>query len=401
MRRFATGRAFLLLLSGLWTSIAPAEASPYKITDLGGPDGRIASTVGLSLNERGQVAGAWAEDRPSSPSAAYESHPYFYDPTAGGKVTLPAVVSPSGGDPGGYDGRYLGHAFSGLDDAGRAVAGSRDGAVSFDSATGRFTDVAGPAGFLSNSGVMIGTKEVEPIGGWGNFVPVSSQDGRVSDLGLPPGAVGAQVQGINDVGDVLVRAAMSPGEFNRYFVLSGSGGTWTDLGSSTGTAINDQGVVAGNLGFDAQGRPSHAALIAPGGATTDLGTLPGDAFSYAYGINNLGHAVGLSYAENANWLYRGFLYRDGTMTNLNDLIDPASGWSIRWGLAINDRGQILALGVHDDREGVVLLTPDGLATSPDPVFPEMPETPVPEPSSLLVFGGLALGLGVAQRRRRA
>ncbi len=400
MLRSAAVRMGLALLGGLGCWASSAWASSYKITDLGGPDGRLAYTWGLSLNNRGQVAGAWAENRPASPSVATEYHPYFYDPTQGGKVTLPAVVSPSGDDPGGYDRRYVGYTYTGLNDAGRAVTDSRDGAMSFDAASGRLAPVAGTAGFLSDSGAMVGTKQVDPIGGVANFVPVSSQDGRVEELGLPPGAVGAQVQAINDVGDVLVRAAMSPGVFNRYFVLSG-GGTWTDLGAAYGTAINDRGVVAGNLGYSPEGTPSHAALIAPDGTATDIGALPGDSYASAYGINNRGEAVGLSFPENANWMYRGFLYKDGKMIDLNDLVDPASGWSIRWGLAINDLGQILALGVFDDREGIALLTPDGMDAPPAPAFPDLPEVPVPEPSTLLVFGGLALGVGLARRGRRA
>lgn len=399
MRRSAAVRVVLSLLGGLWCWASPAWASSYKITDLGGPDGRL-SMGSLSLNNRGQVAGSWAEDRPSSPSVATEYHPYFYDPTQGGKVTLPAIVSPSGDDPGGYDWRYVGYSYTGLNDSGRAVTSSRDGAMSFDAATGRLAPAAGTAGFLSDSGAMVGTKQVDPIGGMANFVPVSYRDGQETELGLPPGAVGAQVQAINDVGDVLVGAAMSPGAFDHYFVLSGSG-AWRDLGASYGAAINDHGVVAGNLGFDAQGQPSHAALIGPDGTATDIGALPGDPYAIAYGINNRGEAVGLSFPENANWMYRGFLYQDGKMIDLNDLVDPASGWSIRWGLRINDLGQILALGVLNDRERIMLLTPDAMDAPPDPVFPGLPEAPVPEPSTLLVFGGLALGVGLARRRNRA
>ena len=78
------------------------------------------------------------------------------------------------------------------------------------------------------------------------------------------------------------------------------------------------------------------------------------------------------------------------MTNLNSLIAASSGWTIKWGLSINDRGQILALGDNGSMERVVLLTPDGLPTPPDPVLPEMP---VPEPSTIVVFGCLAGALG--------
>ena len=83
MLRSAAVRMGLALLGGLGCWASSAWASSYKITDLGGPDGRLAYTWGLSLNNRGQVAGAWAENRPASPSVATEYHPYFYDPTQG------------------------------------------------------------------------------------------------------------------------------------------------------------------------------------------------------------------------------------------------------------------------------------------------------------------------------
>ena len=39
-----------------------------------------------------------------------------------------------------------------------------------------------------------------------------------------------------------------------------------------------------------------------------------------------------------------FLYADGSMTDLNSLIDPASGWTIHSASDINDHGQIAATG---------------------------------------------------------
>ncbi|HZW31463.1 MAG TPA: hypothetical protein VFF52_12200 [Isosphaeraceae bacterium] len=356
-----------------------SAASPYTITVLDGNDGSL--TFPLFLNNLGQVAGTWNQF--SGPHGAGGDHPFFYDPTAGGKVTLPGIISPSGQNPGSY--AFPGW-ISGLNDLGQVVGTDNTGTFLYDSKTGQMTSLPGPAGLITNSGEVIGTEQVAPLGGWANFHPYSDQNGSLQDLGVPPGAVGAQVQAANHLGQVLVQAAMTPGAFDHSFLLSG--GKWTDLGNFYGAAINDQGTIAGNTGYVA-GQPTHAAVIPAGGSPIDLGTLPGDTFSSAYGINNQGQVVGLSFSQNSTNLYQGFLYQNGVMTNLNSLLPANSGWTIRWGLAINDQGQILALG-ENGSEQVVLLTPPGLPTPPDPVFPEMP---VPEPSTFVVFGCLAGALG--------
>src|SRR5260370_19472918 len=77
----------------------------------------------------------------------------------------------------------------------------------------------------------------------------------------------------------------------------------------------------------------------------DLGTLGGcqELFcSMATGINNSGQVVGRAHLPSR--AETPFLYRDGVMMNLNDLIsDP--GWRIRLATTINDAGQIVGVAV--------------------------------------------------------
>ncbi len=125
--------------------------------------------------------------------------------------------------------------------------------------------------------------------------------------------------------------------------------------------------------------------------------MPGDSQSTPEGINNAGQVVGISYnALNGGSSWQGFLYQNGTMTNLTSLLPPGTGWKVTSGIAINDQGQILALANSANGvEHTILLTPPNLPASPDAVFPLMP---VPEPSTLVVFG--VIGLALAARELR-
>jgi probable HAF family extracellular repeat protein len=86
---------------------------------------------------------------------------------------------------------------------------------------------------------------------------------------------------------------------------------------------------------------------------TDLGTLPGGDYSDAHSINASGQVVGTSTSALG---LRAFLWTsaDG-MVDLNTLIPSSSNLVLTSAVAINDRGQILALGsknhdlAHDSR----------------------------------------------------
>jgi probable HAF family extracellular repeat protein len=84
---------------------------------------------------------------------------------------------------------------------------------------------------------------------------------------------------------------------------------------------------------------------------TELGTLGGSASS-ARGINNSGAVVGGPLTE-GDTAHHGFLWEDGVMVDLNTLVEP--GWEVVHALAINDRGDIVALANWKERDELVLL----------------------------------------------
>jgi probable HAF family extracellular repeat protein len=81
----------------------------------------------------------------------------------------------------------------------------------------------------------------------------------------------------------------------------------------------------------------HAFIWTKSGGMTDMGTLPGDSFSIAWGINEQGQVVGQSI--DASGSSRAFLWQNGVMTDLNTLV-AAGPLSLVYANDINDSGEI-------------------------------------------------------------
>ena len=124
------------------------------------------------------------------------------------------------------------------------------------------------------------------------------------------------------------------------------------------------------------------------GAMTVLGTL-GGSNSAANGINNNGQVVGNSFAVVGNSPFQtqdAFLYSNGKMIDLNSLIDANSGWTLVDATAINDKGQIVGLGLNaQGLEKSFLLTPNA----------------IPIPSAIWLFGSALVGFGLFGRDKAA
>lgn len=118
--------------------------------------------------------------------------------------------------------------------------------------------------------------------------------------------------------------------------------------------INDAGTV---VGWTASADYFTHAFVYANGRMTDIGTL-GGINSYASGINNLGQVVGFSYTNNFGTDHA-FLYEQGQLLDLNNLLDPAVApyWYLAGATAINDAGQIVGSGQGPGGTGGFLLTP--------------------------------------------
>jgi probable HAF family extracellular repeat protein len=192
--------------------------------------------------------------------------------------------------------------------------------------------------------------------------PFLMTDGRISDLGTHGGEFG-EASGVNNLGHAV---GWAWDESRRPLATLWRDGEIIDLGTLAGLTptsasdINDAGQVVGSSMIDAG--HTHAFLWEDGRGMVDLGVLPeAGSFTTLFGpgllstsardINSLGQIVGASWpgaAIGGPGRPGPWIWQDGVMTNLNDLIDPASGWVIVEAAGINDAGQIAATARRTD-----------------------------------------------------
>jgi probable HAF family extracellular repeat protein len=188
---------------------------------------------------------------------------------------------------------------------------------------------------------------------------VTWQNGNVSEIVLPLGPHSV-AQGISDTGIICGWMGQQP---NQRGFLSQNGMT-TVLQVPPG-AVNESGAAASvNNGGDACGyyfildpvsgqyRRRGCAWI--DGEVIDLGTLPGFPEVDPHSINDAREIVGDALVENGG---TGFLWRDGVMHDLNDLVPPGSP-TLFGARGINNRGQITGEAEEASGRGVAYrLTP--------------------------------------------
>ena len=295
----------------------------------------------------------------------------------------------------GGDGSVAGFYFSGDGDYDAFIArpgepmidiGSLGGTLAFARAVngrgevvGFTTDSAGKQrGFVWSDGRMVdvahATADARDINEHGQVVgsfssksfttrPFLMTDGRVTDLGTHGGEFGT-AHGVNNLGHVVGSAWDESRESLATLWRDGEIldlGTLAGLTPASASAINDAGQVVGTSRVDSD--HNHGFVWEDGRGMVDLGVLPesgsfvtpfgpGLVSTSARDINNLGQVVGNSWPSGGVAGGPGrpgpWIWQSGVMTNLNDLIDAASGWVIVEAAGINDAGRIAATARRGD-----------------------------------------------------
>ena len=182
---------------------------------------------------------------------------------------------------------------------------------------------------------------------WG---PAASQ---IAELPLVSGDTSSAATAINDRGQVVGisgRCDQAVGRFTAIHAVLWDRGIVTDIGNlgrfswNTPMALNEGGDIAGFAPVDDTDPDNpqlHAFVKLKGSAIQDIGTLSGDLFSEALGINRFRQVVGNSCANaDGSGTCRAFLWQEGTMTDLNTLVVPGYPNLLTVAQDINDAGVI-------------------------------------------------------------
>lgn len=331
----------------------------YQIHGLGLPADTLDS-VCYSINNKGEVVGYYL-------GRDQQQHPFKWTLDSGVE-TLPYI-------PGGY----AGVAYD-VNESGQVVGSSMDGtnrnhAIIWNPDgtmvdLGAFTPNHTAAYAINDGGEVVGRRTDYYTSAY-----LWSSGATATEIDTLEGVMASGAHDINNDEQVV-------GEYYTYGNVGGNPYIWTKKDGMVGIetpgfnwgaaiAVNDSGQVVGNM-YNGE-LQCHSFLWSQSDGLTDLGTLDGRSILVS-DINNNGQIVGGGDSA--------FLWQDGTLYNLNDLLLDNDMVGLYKASGINDSGWIIGYGYFNGNTQTFILTP------------------VPEPSSIFALASGAMCLGGLFLRKR-
>ena len=340
-----------LLLAGSTATLAqapPGGTPSYTVTNLGTLGGSFSSSYAMAINTLGQVVGFSFTTGEAAYHAVLFSNGTITDlGTLGGPNSLAYGINSSGQIVGVSDtSSGTQHAFlysnGSMQDLGTLSGGGLSAAFG-----------------VNDSGQIVGLASIG-----GSITPYHAflySNGSMRDLG----AFGTNSIGYSINNSGAIAGVSDNGSFLDAFLYIN--GSLIDLGATNGTvgqAINSADDIVGYT--DTQGSSSTAFFYNySNGTFTNLGTI-GGAYPNAVGINDsvaiVGHASNEGSSQDfpdptGDATQHAFLYSNGTLYNLTNLLTASVGWTIYDARAINNNGQIAGVGLFNGQYFAVRLDP--------------------------------------------
>jgi probable HAF family extracellular repeat protein len=329
--------------------VAPLFGSNWTLIDLGTLGG--SETFADNINDLGQVVGM------SRLTDDNGTHAFFY---ANGVMQDIAPIN-SGDIRGGRLGlNNLGHVASGVvasDVYYPVIYDPQSGQTTTLGSLGSMSGFTGAATAINDSGVTVGYSYLSS----GVRHAFAYRNGTMTDLGSLGGYSSALA--INSSGAAVGFSSTTPNGFGRAVIWANN--SILDISNgleSEARGINDFGQVIG----ESVTPTGNQAFLWSNGTRENLGTLAPERSSEAYSINNQGDVVGtaevissVSYETNpitghitipTNYHNHAFLYSNGSLVDLNNLISTNSGWELNYAFGINNSEQIVGWGTIDGGE---------------------------------------------------